>query len=134
MAHQLSDDVRNAQAGDLETISGASPKLQIRTGSQPANCAAADTGSLLCEITLPADWLTSASGGAVSKNGTWSGTASGTGTAAHFRIKDSAGTTCHLQGSVTLTGDGGDMTVDNTSIVSGQTVTVTSFTYTRGNA
>lgn len=56
------------------------------------------------------------------------------GTAGYFRIVDSAGTTCHLQGTVTATGGGGDMTIDNTSIASGQTVNVTSFTLTDGNA
>ena len=39
-----------------------------------------------------------------------------------------------LQGTVTATGGGGDMTLDNTSIASAQTVTVSSFTLTDGNA
>lgn len=135
MAHQYGLTLRDNQANQIESTVGTAPKLQIRTGAAPANCATADSGSLLAELTLPSDWLTAASGnGQVAKNGTWSGTASGTGTAGHFRIKDSTGTTTHLQGSVTLTGGGGDMTVDNTSIASAQTVTVTSFTITRGNA
>jgi hypothetical protein len=47
---------------------------------------------------------------------------------------DSGGTVCHMQGTVTATGGGGDMTIDNTSIASGQSVTVTGFTLTEGNA
>lgn len=47
---------------------------------------------------------------------------------------DSSGTVCHEQGTITATGGGGDMTVDNTSIASGQTVTVTTKTFTEGNA
>jgi hypothetical protein len=39
-----------------------------------------------------------------------------------------------MQGSVTLTGGGGDLTLDNTNIAAGQDVLVTSFTYNRGNA
>jgi hypothetical protein len=39
-----------------------------------------------------------------------------------------------LQGTVTATGGGDDMTIDHTSIASGQTVNVTSFTLTDGNA
>jgi hypothetical protein len=35
---------------------------------------------------------------------------------------------------VTATGGGGDMTLDNTSIASGQQVTITSFTITAGGA
>jgi hypothetical protein len=134
MPIQLSVGVRNAQADAFETTTGTSARLQIRSGSVPSDCAAADAGTLLCEITLPSDWLTAASAGAKSRNGTWTGTAAAGGTAAHFRIKDSSGATCHMQGTVTATGGGGDMTLDNTSIGSGQSVTVNTFSYTRGNA
>ncbi|MBX3610399.1 MAG: hypothetical protein KF871_10945 [Hydrogenophaga sp.] len=133
MAIQLSVAVRNARGDSLETTTGTAPKLQIRTGAQPANCAAADSGTLLCEITLPSDWLAAASAGVKSLLGTWSGSGAAAGTAAHFRIKDSAGTTCHMQGSVTATGGGGDMTLDNTSIAVSQAVQVTSFTLTEPN-
>lgn len=134
MAIQLSTAVRDAQANQLEAVTGTSPKLRILTGSPPASCAAAQTGTLLVEITLPSDWLTASSGGTVSKNGTWSGTAVAGGTAGYFRIVDSSGTTCHMQGTVSMSGGGGDMIMDNTSIASGQTVTVNTFTYTRSNA
>lgn len=96
---QLSVAVRNARADVWESTIGTTPKLQIRTGAAPANCAAAATGTLLCEITLPSDWMATASSGAKAKSGTWSGTAVATGTAGHYRIVDSAGTTCHEQGS-----------------------------------
>jgi hypothetical protein len=135
MAHQYGLTLRDNQANQIESTIGTTPKLQIRTGAPPANCATADSGSLLCEITLPSDWLTAASGnGQVSKNGTWQANASAAGTAGHFRIKDSGGTVTHIQGTVTATGGGGDMTVDNTSIANGQQVTVTAFSITRGNA
>lgn len=134
MTVQLSVAVRNARLDAIETTAGTAPKLQLRTGAQPASCAAADTGTLLCEITLPTDWAAAAASGAKSKSGTWSGTGAAAGTAAHFRLKDSAGTTCHAQGSVTITGGGGDMTVDNTSIAVSQAVTVNTWTMTDGNA
>lgn len=134
MTLQYSTAVRNAQLDAVESTTGATAKLQIRTGAPPADCATADSGSLLAELTLPSDWMAAASGGSKAKAGTWSGTASGTGTAGHFRIKDNAGSTCHMQGTVTATGGGGDMTLDNTSIASGQTVTVNTFTLTAGNA
>ena len=60
--------------------------------------------------------------------------ADATGTAAHFRIYASDGTTCHIQGSVTATGGGGDMEVDNTSFAAGQAFSVTSFSLTDANA
>ena len=138
MALQLSAAVRNAQGDQLETTVGASAVLQIRSGAVPTNCAAANAGTLLCSISLPSDWLTAASAGLKQRNGTWSGTGdagAGAGTnAGHFRVFDSGATTCHMQGTVTATGGGGDMTLTNISIASGQTVTVTTFDLTVGNA
>lgn len=132
MAIQLSVTLRNARINAVESTIGTTPKLQIRTGAQPANCASADSGTLLAELDLPSDWANAASSGASTLAGTWTGTASGTGTAAHFRLKDSSGTTTHMQGSV---GQGtGDLSLDNTSIVSGQTVSVSTWTTTDGNA
>jgi hypothetical protein len=79
--------------------------------------------------------MAAASGGTKALAGTWQDTsADATGTAAHFRIYDSGGSTCHAQGTVTATGGGGDMTVDSTSFTSGQQFTVTTFTLTAGNA
>jgi hypothetical protein len=56
------------------------------------------------------------------------------GTAAHFEIMDAGLTTCHMQGSVTATGGGGDLQVDNVVFAAGQQFTVTAFTLTDGNA
>lgn len=134
MTMQLSVAVRNAQLDVFETTVGTTPKLQILTGSLPANCAAADGGTVLVEMTLPSDWMAAASSGSKAKSGTWSGTAVAAGTAAHYRILDSAGTTCHQQGTVTITAGGGDMIIDNTNIAIGQTVTVTAFSQAAGNA
>lgn len=132
MTVQYSTTLRNNQLDQVESTTGTSAKLYIRTGAQPANCAAADAGSLLAQLDLPSDWMNAASSGTKTLLGTWQTTnAAGTGTAAHFRIKDSGGTTCHMQGSV---GQGtGDLSLDNVSIVAGQTVTVTAFTLTAGN-
>lgn len=134
MALQFGTTLRNARLDSIESTIGTAPILEIRTGAPPANCAAADSGSVLATITLPSDWLAAASGGSKAKSGTWTNTASGTGTAEHWRIKDSGGSVCHAQGTITATGGGGDMTLDNTSIASGQSVTVNTFTVTDGNA
>lgn len=133
MTIQLSVAARNAGLDSFETSAGATAKLQIRTGAQPANCAAAASGTLLSELTLPSDWMAAASGGTKALAGSWTGTGAAAGTAAHFRIVDNAGTTCHMQGSVTATGGGGDMTLDNTSIAVAQAVQITGFTLTGGN-
>lgn len=135
MAIQLSTGVRNARLDAIESTIGTSAVLKIRSGSAPADVATADSGTVLATCTLPSDWMAAASSGAKAKSGTWEDTsADATGTAAHFRIYASDGTTAHIQGTVTATGGGGDMTVDNTSFASGQAFTVTGFTLTDGNA
>jgi hypothetical protein len=199
MALQLSTTVRNAQLDTWETTISTSPQLRIYTGSPPADCATAASGTLLATITLPSDWMAAASGGSKAKSGTWSVAAGASGTAGYYRIYDSTGTTCHEQGTVSLsvaiatsaltaangnvltfasttgvsvgmnvsgtgvvagstvvalTGTtvtlsltstagvssatsitfGGEATLDNTSIASSQTVTITTFTRTIPNA
>ena len=136
MPLQFSDTMRNNRINQFESTIGGSPTLQIRSGPSPANCAAADAGLMLCQIALPADWLANAAAGTKTKLGTWSGiadAAAGSGTiAGHFRLK--AGATTHCQGSVTVTGGGGNMTIDDNTLVAGQPVNVTTFTISDGNA
>lgn len=133
MAIQLSTTVRNARLDTIETTIGTAPTLEIRSGAAPANCAAADSGTVLATLTLPSDWMAAASSGAKAIAGTWQDlSADATGTAGHFRIKVSG--TTHLQGSISGTGGGGDMELSSTSITAGQSVTISTFTLTDGNA
>lgn len=135
MTIQFSTSVRNARLDAIETTISTSAVLKIRTGAAPADVATADSGTVLATVTLPSDWMAAAASGSKAKSGTWQdSSADATGTAAHFRIYASDGTTAHIQGTVTATGGGGDMTVDNTSFASGQNFTVTTFTLTDGNA
>lgn len=135
MAIQLSVAVRNARLDAVETTIGVSAKLQMWSGSPPASCATAASGTKLVEDTLASDWAANASGGSKSFNNTpIVGTGLAGGTAGYFRIVDNAGTTCHTQGTITATGGGGDMTVDNTSIAVSQAVNVTGFTLFDANA
>lgn len=131
MALQYSVAVNNARLDAVESTAGTSAKCRIYSGSAPANCAAAATGTLLADITCPADWMAAASGASKVKAGTWSVAAAATGTAGYFRIVDSAGTTCHIQGTAGTSGT--DMILDNASIASGQTVTVNTFTLNAAN-
>jgi hypothetical protein len=139
MSLQLNVATRNARLDTIESTNGASCSLEIRSGAQPADCATAGSGTILATINLPADWMANAASGSKAKAGTWQdASADNTGTAGHFRLYSSQATkdntTCFMQGSVTATGGGGDMTVDNTSFASGQQFTVTGFTLTDGNA
>lgn len=132
MAIQFSVSVRNARLNAFETTTGTAAKLYIRTGAPPADCAAADQGTLLITFDLPSDWMNDASNGSKTKLGTWQANAVASGVAGHFRIKDSSGVTTHMQGTV---GQGsGDLSLDNTNIASGQQVTIGTFTLSDGNA
>lgn len=135
MALQLSVAVRNSRLDAIETTIGTTAVLKIRTGAQPATVATADSGTVLATLTLPSDWLAAAASGAKAKAGTWQDTsADAAGTAAHFRIYASDGTTAHIQGSVTATGGGGDLELDNVVIAAAQSITITAFTLTDANA
>lgn len=134
MAVQLSVAVRNARLDQIESTIGTTPFLDFRTGAQPADCAQADAGTELEHMALPSDWMGAAAAGVKSKAGTWQGAADAAGVAGHFRVKDSGDSTCHIQGSITGTGGGGDMELDNVNIAIGQTITVTQFDLTDGNA
>jgi hypothetical protein len=132
---QFAVSTRNSLLDSIETEIGVSAVLKIRTGAPPANVATADSGSVLATVTLPSDWLAAASGGTKAKAGTWQdASADAAGTAGHFRIYASDGTTAKIQGTVTATGGGGDMTVDNVVFAVAQVFTVTGFTLTAANA
>ena len=133
MAFQFSDTARNGIVNAIATAGGSAPTLEIRTGTVPANCAAAASGTVLVTMTLPSTWMNGGSAGVATLAGSWQDLlADAAGTAGHFRIRQ--GATTHIQGSVTATGGGGDMTLDNPVISLNQQVTVTSFTLTAGGA
>lgn len=135
MTLQCSVAVRNAMLDAIEAAIGTGAIVKIRTGAQPATCATADSGTVLATITTPTDYMNAASGGTKTKLGTWDDASADAGTATaagHFRVYASDGTTCGMQGTVTLTGAGGDMTVDGT-FTAGQAFSITGFTLTAGN-
>jgi hypothetical protein len=133
MALQYSGSLRTNQAAQIVATIGTGGVLKIFSGPEPANCAAADPSGMLCQISLPTNFLTAGSpaAGQTQINGTWSGTGTstaGTGTtAASFRMYDSVGT-CHLQGNCTS-----DLVLNNSSIANQQSVSITGFTITIGN-
>lgn len=133
MALQFSVTVRNARLDAIEAAVGTAPKLMLYSGSPPASCAAAATGTLLATLSLPSDWqANAATGSKVINGGPWTGNATAAGTVGHFRLMDSAGTTCHLQGTV---GQGtGDLPWDNPALVVGQAIQVGTFTLAEANA
>jgi hypothetical protein len=133
MTLQFSVLARNALCDSLETYAGTTAVLKIYdlSAAAPGSCEATITATVLASITCPADWMNAASGGSITKLGTWSdSSADAAGTADFFRFFRYDGGTCWAQGSV---GVGLDMTLDNYVIAAGQTVTISTFTITAGN-
>jgi hypothetical protein len=132
MALRYSTAVRNAKLDAIETAVGTSAVLKIRTGAAPANVAAADSGTVLATVSLPSDWMAVASSGSKAKSGTWEDTsADASGTAEHFRIYASDGTTAHIQGTVGTSG--ADMIVNSVDFNVGQNFIVNTFTIADNN-
>lgn len=137
MAISISTALQNHMLNSaLNTGSGInfdSGVLEGRSGAAPGPNAA-DAGTLLFSITIPADGFAAAAAGAAAKAGTWSDTsADNAGTAAHFRMKqsgDTGGATGstdeRIEGTITATGGGGDLELDNVVIAATQTVTISS--------
>ena len=132
MAIQFGTTYRNGMLDLFETTVGTAARCIIYTGSPPADCATAASGSVLATIICPSDWMNDAATGSKTLKGTWSVSASGTGTAGYFRIYDSGVSVCSMQGTVGTSAT--DMIVDSTSFTSGQTFSITTFTLTAPGA
>lgn len=124
---KISTAARNAACDAIvDLVDAGTPPgyLQIRTGSAPANPAAANTGTLLVTITLANPAFGSAATGVATLAGVSPATAVADGTAEHFRLFNNADT-CILQGTC---GTSGELVIDDAAIVDGGTVTVSSLT------
>ena len=131
MALGYSVTLRNAQLDAITTRAGASALLRIYSGTRPATGGTATT--LLAELTCNATFAPGASSGVLTLNAiTQDSSANATGTATWFRIVQSDGSTHVLDGDVGTSGS--DLNLTTTSIVSGQPVSISSATITRGNA
>lgn len=135
MSVQWGTTLRNGLLDQITTQYGNTPHIEIWSGSVPANCAAASTGTKLAKIDVVGNvgvYDDAAASGSknilAAASVPLSTTALATGTAGYYRVFKSDDTTCVEQGTVTVTGGGGDMTIDNTSISSAQTVQITGFT------
>lgn len=121
MAIKTSTASRNAKV-DAHTALLNGGTRELRTGSPPANPAAGATGTLIATLAYGSPAYSAASGGTAASAAIANATAVATGTVGHYRDKASGGTAV-CDGVVTGTGGGGDMTLDNPAVVSGQTIT-----------
>lgn len=112
-----------------------SGKLRIYSGTRPTNADTPLSGNtLLAELTMGATAFPAASGGVLTANAITSGTAAATGTASFARAFESDGTTVLDDFGVTTgaPAPGTEVQLNTLSIVSGATVSCSSFTQTLG--
>lgn len=131
MAYRLSTNSRNkACDGIVDAIDAGvtGGTIAIRTGPQPTNVGDADSGTLLGTLTFqkPA-FGNAATGVATAAPITSDVSADASGTAGHFRIKDST-PAIHSDGTCGM--GSGDLSFDNNVIVAGGTIAISSFTVT----
>jgi hypothetical protein len=136
MALTHSTAVRNLIADAVGgAFDGGTGRLAILSGA-PVAAGSAQTGTSLAVFTLPSDVFAAAASGGAALNAVSNVTAAATGTAGSFcfyrtgdtAITSAAGATDRrITGSVATSG--GDMTIDNTSIVSGGTVQMSGWTW-----
>lgn len=139
MPLRINTAARNAACDavvDLVDGGSGAGMIRIYSGSQPATPATSPSGTLLAEFTCSDPAFGSASTGVATLDITPALTDTGItdGTAGWFRILDSteaAGTGLGIiDGSVTATGGGGQLTLNSTSIATGVNVEITSGTVT----
>lgn len=125
---KISTVARTALADALRVLFDTGSNLYIRTGAAPTNTTDADSGTLLSTVPMNATPFPAAVAGVLTANAfTTDSNVAATGTAAHFRIKDSGGVVV-AQGSVGTTAT--DLIVNTTSFVAAGSFQVTSFTIT----
>lgn len=127
MAYRLATGSRNvacdALVDRIDAGAGAGT-IAIRTGAQPTNVGDADSGTLLGTLTFSDPAFGSASTGVATASAITSDTnADASGTAGHFRIKDSD---ANIHSDGTCGQGSGDMSFDNSSIVAGGTIAIAS--------
>lgn len=129
MAIRLPTATRNAACDaivDSADAGSGAGTIQIRSGTQPASANDVASGTLLATVTLADPAFGAASSGSASLAGTpRAATGVAAGTAGWFRLLDSTGATV-LDGSVTATGGGGDLTLNTTTISTGLAIEITS--------
>lgn len=125
---------RNSEANALSAaIDGGSGAgvINIRTGTQPASADSAATGTLLASFTLndPSFGLAASGIATLDVTPAISTTGLAAGDAGWFRITDSTGATV-VDGSVSLSGGGGDLIMSTLTVSVGLTLQLTSGTIT----
>lgn len=130
MATQYSLTQRTAQMSSLNTGIGINAVIKIFSGTVPANCGTADTGTLLVTFAGNATAFGTVTGQVLTASAVANATGAATGTAGYYRIYPAAATTTNAITQGTCGTTGTDMILTNTSIATGQTCVFSSLTVT----
>lgn len=125
----LTAEAENAQADALARLLD-NGSVKVYDGTPPADVSTALSGNtLLATCDLSATSAPAASGGVLTFNAISDDTnIDATGTATFYRTFKTDGTTAVTQGTVGTSGE--SMTLANTSLVAGGTLSISSFTHT----
>ncbi len=134
MTVRISTAARNAMVDAVKALIDAGAgagKIRIYTGTQPAGPGSSASGTLLADVPFadPSFDATSSGSAAADVSPALTTTGAADGTAGWFRVLDSNNVAI-IDGSVTATGGGGDLTLSTTAITTGLTVTITGFSLT----
>jgi hypothetical protein len=131
-ALHMSNVAVNAEATAISALLNLG-KIYVYSGTQPADAETAVTAAnvILATVTLAATAFGAATAGVLTAAAISAVTVATTGTAAWYRVCQAASATAVMwDGSVGITSNQFDMVVNTTSLVSGATFTISSFTHT----
>lgn len=132
MTMNASDGAANAYVRQTSTMFPAGSLLEMRSGARPASAHDRATGTLLALIVLPSEPWAAEATRRVTKSGEWSAKAVAAGDVGWARLRRVGDletrnpTDERLDFTVTGSGEGGDLEVDNVNLAFNQPVSVTS--------
>lgn len=133
MTIRLPVAARNAMVNAVTALVDAgvgAATLKVYSGAQPATGDTAESGTLLATVAMGDPSFAASASGTANAADPAPVTGVAAGTAGWYRLEDSAGANV-IDGSVTVTGGGGDLTLSTTTISVGLTVDITSFSLTQ---
>ena len=133
MALGYSTTLRNAQLNQITSTAGSAALLRIYQGTKPAIGGSDGSSTLLAQLTMGTPFAAAASSGVLTLGTITNASAVATGTAQWARIQTSGGTQVIDMTVSTQAAGTGDLQLNDTSIVNGGTVAVSSATITAGN-
>lgn len=134
MAIGFSTAVRNARLDAITSNAGNGALLELYDGARPATGDAITTQTKLGSLTCDSPMAAGASGGVLTFNPIADDvSADATGTCTWARLTTSGGTFI-ADFDVTVTGGGGDITMNSVAISAGQLIQAVSATIADGNA